>query len=73
MLIGIIGVDVALFSNWKVNKIKSLDLRIELKKLVLNINYNLIQLGELMELANRSRTNMSGSNFIWSVLILFNK
>jgi uncharacterized coiled-coil DUF342 family protein len=61
MLSGIIGVGVALFSNWKVNKIKSLDLRLELKKLVLNINSNLVQLDELMDLANSSRTNMSAA------------
>jgi hypothetical protein len=61
MLTGIVGIGVALFSNWKVNKIKSLDLRIELKKLALNTQSNLEQLEELMELANRSRINMSAA------------
>jgi len=61
MLTGIAGIGLALFNNWRVNKIKTLDLRIELKKLVLNIKSNLAQLEELLELANRSRTNMTAA------------
>jgi hypothetical protein len=61
MASGMAGVLMAFFSGMKINKIKSLDLRIEFKRTLIDSDRELNSLQERMAQANRSRTNMSAA------------
>ena len=61
MVSGVIGVLVASFSLHKTNKIKTLDLRIELRRSVLDLNLLHEALEETLQKAKKSRENMSAA------------
>ncbi|MEH6450948.1 MAG: hypothetical protein V7765_19945 [Oleispira sp.] len=61
MISGLVGVLVASFSLYKSSKIKTLDLRLELKRAVLDINSLHENLGELLLRAKKSRESMAAA------------
>ena len=61
MVTGIIGAIMALISNRKINRLKTLELRLDLRKAVNDIHTELPQLRDLIDKANRSRRNVAAA------------
>lgn len=58
---GVIGAVTGFVSYRKANSLKSLDLRLALRKAVVDLQYGLLEVRSLMELSLRSRTNVSAA------------